>query len=310
MPKIQYESINIRSSGLGLIEKVNEIIDDYFSQGYSLTLRQVYYQLVSRAIIENSERSYKNIGELISKGRIAGLIDWDSIEDRTRNLRRLGHWDNVREIMESAAGGYHIDFWKNQPCYVEVWVEKDALIGIVEEAANRLDVPCFSCRGYTSQSELWAAAIRFKRKERNGKECYIIHLGDHDPSGIDMTRDIEDRMKIFGASVSIKRIALNSDQIKKFNPPPNPAKITDSRADAYIKKYGKTSWELDALEPSEIDRLITVWINKYLDKKLYQESEMQEIEEKKRIQEIIDHEFPPENDDSVEDDWEEAEDDE
>jgi hypothetical protein len=297
MPKIQYEKINIHGYGLGLIEKVNEIIDDYSEQGYSLTLRQVYYQLVSRAIIENSERSYKNIGELINKGRITGLIDWNAIEDRTRNLRRLSQWDSPRAIIETAARSYHINYWKDQPCYVEVWVEKDALIGIVEQASERLDVPCFSCRGYTSQSEMWTAAMRFKGKERNGKDCYIIHLGDHDPSGIDMTRDIEDRLEFFGASVSVKRIALNLDQIKKFNPPPNPAKITDSRAESYIKKFGKTSWELDALEPGEIDRLITKTIEKYMDKKLYHEAGIREDEERTRIYHLIDMEFPEDEED-------------
>jgi hypothetical protein len=189
-----------------------------------LTLRQVYYQLVSRDLIENSEKSYKHIGNLVNNGRLAGLIDWQAIEDRTRTLRRLSHWETPSEIVESAANQYRRDLWEGQDRYCEVWVEKDALICIVEQAASRLDCPCFSCRGYTSQSEMWGAAMRFIEKSENSRECVLIHLGDHDPSGIDMTRDIRERLAMFGASVDVKRIALNMPQIEEYNPPPNPAK--------------------------------------------------------------------------------------
>jgi hypothetical protein len=288
MPKIKYEDIRIQKSGLDLIEQVNEIIDDYSLRGYSLTLRQVYYQLVSRGIIENSERSYKNTGELISRGRLAGLIDWYAIEDRTRNLRSRSHWEDPKEILKSAAEAYHIDLWEDQEKYVEVWIEKDALIGIVEQAVREYDVPCFSCRGYTSQSEMWSAAMRLKDKWlKHDKECIIIHLGDHDPSGIDMTRDIQDRLRNFGAAAIVDRIALNMDQIKEFNPPPNPAKITDSRARDYIKKFGETSWELDALDPEEIQRLIVENIEFHLDKKRFDKSMSKENWECKKILKFI-----------------------
>jgi hypothetical protein len=288
MPKIKYESIRIQKSGLDLIEQVNEITEDYYSRGYSLTLRQVYYQLVSRGMIENTERSYKNTGELISRGRMAGLIDWYMIEDRTRNLRGRGHWENPKEILNNAANGYHIDFWENQKRYVEVWVEKDALIGIVEQAVWEYDVPCFSCRGYTSQSEMWSAAMRLIDKWKvHKKECIIIHLGDHDPSGIDMTRDIQDRLRNFGAVVAVDRVALNMNQIEEFNPPPNPAKITDSRAVGYIKEFGETSWELDALDPSEIERLISENIEFHLNKKQFEKAKKAEKDERNKLLNFI-----------------------
>jgi hypothetical protein len=288
MPKIQYENIRIQKSGLDLIYQINGIINDYSFKGYSLTLRQVYYQLVSKGIIENTERSYKNIGELISRGRMAGLIDWYAIEDRTRNLRERGHWENPKDILITAANGYHTNLWKNQKKYVEVWVEKDALIGVVEKAVWKYDVPCFSCRGYTSQSEMWVAAQRLIKKDMDKKDCIIIHLGDHDPSGIDMTRDIRDRLVLFGADVFVDRIALNMDQIETFSPPPNPAKITDSRAENYIKKFGETSWELDALDPEEIERLIATEIETYhLDKKCFDKALRAEKNERKKLLEYI-----------------------
>jgi hypothetical protein len=272
MPCIKYQDIRIQKKGIILIEQINAIIDEYQAQGYSLTLRQVYYQLVSRDVIENSANSYKSVGNLVKNGRLAGLIDWKAIEDRNRYIRTLDHWDSPQEIIETAAKSYRRDLWEDQLYYVEVWVEKDALIGIVEQTAQGYDVPCFSCRGYTSISEVWAAAQRLIRENKNNKECIIIHLGDHDPSGIDMTRDITDRLAMFGAAVEIKRIALNMNQVKQYKPPPNFAKETDKRYKAYKKIYGEKCWELDALEPAIIDRLISDNIKMYLDPKLYNQA--------------------------------------
>lgn len=247
MPKIQYKEINFRGKSLELINLVNQVVEEYQAQRYELTLRQAYYQLVARGYIPNNERSYKNIGSLINDGRLAGLIDWYSITDRTRNLRSNGHWDNPADVIGSARYSYMLDKWQGQPNYVEVWVEKDALVDIVGQACRPLDTPYFSCRGYTSQSEMWSAAQRF------------IRQGDrenHDPSGIDMTRDIQERLSMFGADVYVKRVALTMNQISTYNPPPNPAKITDSRCGKYIAEYGDESWELDALEPQVITDLI------------------------------------------------------
>lgn len=268
MPKIQYKEIRFQQKSLDLIELVNQVVDEYSAQGYELTLRQVYYQLVARGYIPNNERSYKNVGSLINDGRLAGLIDWHSVTDRTRNLRKESHWDNPADVIASARYSYNLDKWKGQPNYVEVWVEKDALVDIVGQACSPLDTPYFSCRGYTSQSEMWSAAQRFIRQEQREKRI-IIHLGDHDPSGIDMTRDIQERLELFGADVYVKRVALTMNQIQTYNPPPNPAKITDSRASKYIDQFGDESWELDALEPKVITDLIKKQVTMYRNDDIY-----------------------------------------
>lgn len=285
MSKVQYKDIKFQSKSLELIERVNSIIAEYDAQGYELTLRQVYYQLVARGFIPNNERSYKNLGELINNGRLAGLIDWYAIVDRTRNLRRNGHWDNPAEIIDSARYSYMLDRWKYQPNYVEVWVEKDALIGIVSQICRKLDVPHFSCRGYTSQSEMWAAAQRFIRQDYRESRT-IIHLGDHDPSGIDMSRDIQDRLDMFGADVSVKRVALTMEQIELYNPPPNPTKLTDARASGYIYEFGHECWELDALEPKIITSLIENEVTALADPNLFEEIESREQRDKDNIQKI------------------------
>lgn len=293
MPKICYVEKSFKPDRLELIDKINSVIDDYQRQGYSLTLRQAYYQLVARAIIENNERSYKNVGNLINDARLAGLIDWNAIEDRTRNLQRLAHWDSPKEIIESASYQYRKNVWENQQYYVEVWVEKEALANVVGRVANELDVPYFCCRGYVSQSEMWSAAQRFRDRQRRGKTVVVIHLGDHDPSGIDMSRDIEERLILFGVDEDMflfRRIALNMEQIDLYNPPPNPAKLTDSRCGGYIEKYGYESWELDALEPRVIHDLITTNVTEFWD-----------YEEVKRVRALVESE--KEVMESVANDW-------
>lgn len=169
-----------------------------------------------------------------------------------------------------------------------MWVEKDALVDVVGQACEPLDVPFFSCRGYTSQSEMWAAAQRFIRQGDRDQRI-IIHLGDHDPSGIDMTRDIQERLDMFGADVIVKRVALTMEQINTYNPPPNPAKITDSRCGKYIAEFGDESWELDALEPKVITDLIKEQVKMYRDEELYNAVCDREYQEKQELQMLVDH---------------------
>ena len=223
---------------------------------FDLTLRQLYYQFVSRDLIKNSDREYKRLGSIINDARLAGLLDWSRITDRTRNVRMNSHWSTPSDIMRSAAHSFALDGWVGQEYRPEVWIEKDALAGVIGGICEELDVPYFSCRGYTSQSEMWAAAQRMQHHKNNGQTPIVFHLGDHDPSGKDMTRDIEDRLALFCGYVQVQRLALNWDQIEQYSPPPNPAKLTDARANGYVAEFGDSSWELDALEPAVIAELI------------------------------------------------------
>lgn len=276
--KQKFQDFNLRASSLALIETANGIIREYAAQGYQLTLRQLYYQHVARGLIENTEKSYKNLGELINKGRLAGLIDWSAIEDRTRNLRGTSHWKSPEAIIHSAYRSFRIDKWQNQPNRVEVWVEKDALVGILQRVCTEHDVDYFACRGYVSQSEMYEAAKRIASYVKGGQAVTILHLGDHDPSGIDMTRDIKDRLWMFlrGLDADVNRLALNWNQIEVYSPPPNPAKTTDARFNGYAAQYGDESWELDALEPQVIADLIANNILALRDDALWQEKEEEE----------------------------------
>lgn len=259
MPKIQYRTKKFHGKTLKVIATANAILEELAAQGYEITLRQLYYQLVSKALISNNEKEYKKLGQTVNDARLAGLIDWNHIQDRGRWLRSLSHWNSPADIINSAAHSFRTDMWANQKVRIECWVEKDALVGVVGRACEELDIPYFSCKGYTSQSEMWGCAQRMESYMAAGKQPVVLHLGDHDPSGLDMTRDVDDRLTMFlkAKAHSIKRLALNIDQVKQYNPPPNPAKQTDSRCENYVMEFGNESWELDALAPPVISALIS-----------------------------------------------------
>ncbi|MFZ2051448.1 MAG: hypothetical protein WAU69_11025 [Solirubrobacteraceae bacterium] len=291
--KICYKPKTFHVKSLALIQVCNEIIEDYAGQGYELTLRQLYYQLVSKALIANNEKSYDNIGAMISDARLAGLVDWNAIIDRGRALRALPHWDNPADIVAGAAGQFNYDKWEGQPARVEVWVEKEALAGVVGPAASKYDVPYFSCKGYTSQSEMWGASQRIIRymEEKKAERVVILHLGDHDPSGLDMTRDIEERLAGFceyhgWPGPIVHRIALNMNQVRQYNPPPNPTKFSDCRSPKYIALHGHESWELDALSPKVISALISKHILENMEQDLYDTQAKRQADARAELKEI------------------------
>ena len=314
--RIKYEDWTPRGDSAAIVNLANQIARQYAADGYDLTLRQLYYQFVARDLLPNTQKSYDRLGSIINKARLAGLMDWDYLVDRTRNIRSVSHWDSPADIIVSAAHSFRIDKWSDQPTRAEVWVEKEALAGVVQRVADRNDVAWFSCRGYVSQSEMWGAAQRLGAYLRAGQNVVILHLGDHDPSGLDMTRDISERLTTFltqdwinaghlgSGSHSVRdiknnmreacggrepfvveRIALNIDQIEEYSPPPNPAKITDSRAEKYIDEYGPESWELDALDPATLDALIEEHLNEIIEPNLYGERADEEAAHRRFLQE-------------------------
>jgi hypothetical protein len=303
VPKIKYQDITFSPLKLSIIAATNKIISNYHAQGFNLTLRQTYYQFVSHDLFpdewkynnignnkwvrdpngtKNAPPNYNALGDIISDGRMAGLIDWYAIVDRSRGSNANQHWGKPEDVVRSAANSYATDKWSSQDNYVEVWVEKEALEDVLARACRPLDVRYFACKGYTSQSSMWEAAQRLLAQNKNGKQVHIIHLGDHDPSGIDMSRDIFSRLGLFvGSKVHVQRIALNMPQIQRYHPPPNPAKTTDSRFADYQAKYGDESWELDALEPRVLVELITKAVVQFRDEELWKGA--CEVERKERI---------------------------
>jgi hypothetical protein len=290
MPKIPYRNLRFNADSLLMIDRVNTVYTEYQRQGYSLTLRQVYYQCVSRDWLPNTPEAYDRLTAIVGRGRVAGLIDWHTIVDRTRNLIVMPSWNSPDEIVLNGAASYTIDKWERQPNYVEVWVEKNALAGIVGQACYPLAVPYIACIGYMSLTEMWDASQRILAQQNEGKDVTLIHLGDHDPSGKDMTRDIVDRLTMFTyGAIDVQRIALNIDQVHTLNLLPNPAKVTDSRAAAYIAEFGTSSWELDAMPPDVLSTLITEAVLSYRDDDLWEDALIEEDLAREQLQKVADN---------------------
>ena len=302
-----FREINFQKKNLYLLEKMKEILEEYEEQEIKVTLRQLYYQLVSRDVIPNKVSEYIKLSKLLTNARYTGDIDWESIEDRTRIPNIPQTFSNIKHLLDVASRSYQLDKWEGQEFYIELWTEKDAISSVISPVTEKYQVPVSVNRGYSSASAMYEASKRFKEKELRDititdpkakqyiekygnifncweeRELIILYLGDHDPSGLDMDRDIQNRLEEFGVDVEVVRIGLTTEQINQYSPPPNPTKITDPRAKEYISEYGETSWEVDAIKPEVLQELIERFILKYLDLERFEQVEQKE---QKEIQEL------------------------
>lgn len=275
--KQQFDSeLRLSKANRIMLERINTILEEYRNDGYVLTLRQLYYQLVSKDIIPNNDREYAKLSNILKKGRMTGIVDWSAIEDRVR-VPKLPYWvRDVQHAIQDTIEQYRVDRMQGQQRNIEIWVEKDALSNVLFRVTSKYHIRLMVNRGYSSISAMYDA----HRRLRSGD--VILYFGDHDPSGKDMVRDIRERMEEFGREVDVRPVALTMEQIRRFNPPPNPAKITDPRAKWYIREYGRTSWELDALPPRELIRLAEEAVEELIDLDLYNrclDREQRDIEE-------------------------------
>lgn len=330
MAKEFIRGIKFRAESVERVDLMNEIIEEYQDQDLKLTARQLYYQFVARGHIPNSQKEYKKLTCLLTDARYAGLVDWDAIEDRGREPSSPAEWHDLQSLTESALQAYRLPRWEGQDYYVELWVEKQALAGVLEPLAREFHVTLMVNKGYSSASAMKESSERIKRhtvedpedeirilshnlKESRhdfGKDSHhyqdmlldagkrfteliprktvIFYLGDHDPSGEDMVRDIDDRLGEFGClRMDVKKLALTMEQVKRYDPPPNPAKITDPRAKDYIAKYGDKSWEVDALPPDVLARLIRRGFESVIDKEMMDVIKKREEEDKHRLREAV-----------------------
>ncbi len=261
-----------------LLTTINDILEEYKNDGYVLTLRQLYYQLVSKDIIPNNDKEYAKLSNILKKGRMCGIVDWAAIEDRVRVPKIPYYVDGIDDAINDTIRQYRLDRMKGQPRKVEIWVEKDALSNVLYRVSSKYHIRLMVNRGYSSVSAMYDA---FKRLNNND---VILYFGDHDPSGMDMIRDVKERLNDFGLNIDVIPVALNMDQINEFNPPPNPAKITDPRAKWYINKYGPTSWELDALPPKELIRLTENAVQSIIDMDIYNDMIVEEQSQIKKLE--------------------------
>lgn len=279
-----------------VIDRVNGVIDHYRDQGLSLTLRQLYYQMVAQKLIPNewadpqtgsvnNVKSYKKLMNIVSRGRLGGMIDWGAIEDRGRSQITNGHWDSPEELIDTAANAFYKDHWADSNYKIIVMAEKDAVSNVVTPVCRRRDVAFIANKGYASQTMLYNLGSELREGLDQGKEIVLIYLGDHDPSGLDMDRDLEDRLNLFAEveDLIIERIALTKPQINEMDVPPDPAKPTDPRSEKYRNIHGEYSWELDAIPPQKLAEIVDAAIEGYVDDELWNSVEDQILEVRAKI---------------------------
>ena len=289
-----------------LLTAAREIAEEYAAQGYSLTLRQLYYQCVSKAIVPNSDESYKRLGDILGDARLKGDFGMDLIVDRGRNAGHSSHHESKLDVSVALgeAGAYlralpfwsiAVDRWFGQSRYVSCWVEKEALAGVFEQPCKDLGVGFFACKGYPSHSALWqwlgklqeahsasqAVVTDDDGNEFEGtpiEEAVVLYFGDHDPDGWQIPRSAEETLNTLASvhgldipPIRFERVALVMSQIKQYNPPPFPAKTTSSRYAGYYREHGiQDAWELDALSPKVLDRLIRTNVGRLWDESAHE----------------------------------------
>lgn len=324
-----------------ILMAIIEICEEYQKIGYTLTLRQMYYQLVSKDLIPNHDKVYKKLSKLKDDVVYSGMVDWSVFEDRGRIPKRAYFEEDVKSALLRTIDFYKLDRQHGQTNHIEVWTEKDAISDILQRVTNPYTIHLVVNKGYSSSTAMYASYRRFMDAIGNGQKIVILYFGDHDPSGLDMVRDIKDRIIYFMSEGSakaqikdmiidwsgsidfeimmdkyghngeywkkiedeqvfnwilcffsehfeIKHIGLTMEQIRLYSPPPNPAKITDPRAANYIKKHGRTSYEVDALKPPVMTKIVEDAITEYMDMDVYKDLMESEKEDRDKLTGLID----------------------
>lgn len=291
-----------------LIPIVNEILDQY---DFALTVRQIYYRLISDpyTLFDNTRSNYTGFDRILTRAREEEEIDWTRIEDRTRqSIGGEGAIDNETpeeflrayvQTLKNCWSHYDKKMWLSQQNFIEVWVEKDALSSLISQACKEYRVLVFPSRGYSSFTKVKEGIRRLYQNTEiletdpiSNKPTYVLHLADHDPSGLGMTQDLKNRFARYDAEfIKVERIGLNIDQVRQFDLRPNPVKRADSRSAEYVQTFGNDCWELDALPPNELQKLIVTQIESYIDPEAWEATEKEINEGKKEIKQRLEGMF-------------------
>jgi hypothetical protein len=243
------------------LERLREAMIEILAADHPMTVRQVFYRMVTREEIAKTEQEYKNtVGRLLVKMRREGAIPFDWIADNTRWMRKPRTYSSVEQALQHVAQTYRRALWDDQEVYVEVWTEKDALAGVLLEETARWDVPLMVSRGFSSVSYLWEAAQTIRAQ---AKPAFLYYFGDHDPSGVHIDRNIEKQLREMApkAEIHFQRVAVLPDQIAEWDLPTRPTKKTDGRS----KTFQGESIEVDAIEPQQLRRLVEECIVRHVD---------------------------------------------
>lgn len=259
------------------IQDIKNAIYRVLMDEHPMTVRQVFYQLVSLGVIDKTEKEYKNtVCRLVKDMRLEYSIPFGWIADNTRWMRKPRTYSGLREVLEAAIETYRRSIWQDANCYIEIWLEKDALAGVLYQITAEWDVPLMVTRGYPSITYLYEAAEAIRER---GKPTYLYYFGDRDPSGVDIPRNVEDRIREFAPDIPIhfECVAVTEEQIQTLNLPTRPTKSSDSRA----KNFEGESVEVDAIPPRQLRQLVRNCIEAHVD--LAEFERIKRVEEQERL---------------------------
>lgn len=263
----------------------NQIIEEF--AGRPITLRQLFYRLVTRNLIKNADNEYRKLSDLVGNAREAGKIDWDIIEDRVRLRHRHSEFESVSDLVKCAARSFRLPRWRDQNFYIEVHTEKDAMASILLPIADKWHVHFIVNRGNGSKTFLYDTARRFISAQDEGRQGVLFYLGDHDPSGLMMIDSIKERLERYGAeNVGFRYLALTIEQVREMNLPNNTAKGKDPRTPGYIEKFGPYCWEIDALPPDYVSAILDKEIAALVDKRKMKRMIDRENRDRKKFEAI------------------------
>lgn len=250
------------------IKAIKACLYKLLENDYPMTVRQVFYRMVSIGMIGKTENEYKNtIVRLLGEMRRTSEIPFDWIADSTRWMRKPKSYSSLENMLRYSAQSYRRSLWDNQPVYVEVWLEKEALAGVLYEVTEKWDVPLMVTRGYPSLSYLYSAAETIAAKSRRGKSTYLYYFGDYDPSGLDIPRKVESDLREFApdADIEFKRVAVTLEQIETLKLQTRPTKRTDSRS----RNFTGESVEVDAIQSATLLEIVSSCITQHIDESAY-----------------------------------------
>jgi hypothetical protein len=264
------------------VEQRRQHLYDIVSAGQPMTVRQVFYQATVRGIVEKAESGYAKVQTDLTLMRRSGELPYGWLADNTRWQRKPRSFDSVQEALENTARLYRKNLWADADSYVEIWLEKDALAGVVLPITAMYDVPLMVARGYASLSFLHNAAECINELP---VPAYIYHLGDFDPSGVNAGEKIETSLREMAPSAELyfERIAVTEQQIAAWNLPTRPTKATDTRA----KNFGSISVELDAIEPNTLRTVVSGAIEEHLPEQQYHVLKAAEQSEREVIARLV-----------------------
>ncbi len=217
-----------------VLPNIKDRLNDFKNRGIKPTLRTIFYSLVSLNVIENTKSSYKQLSDYTVKKRECGVLPMNCFTDASRSIIEdfddrfitLDDYINIAiSYLRNASTDYakNVPRWYKQPNYVEVWIEKDAMVGTFHSILQDMQIRIVPTRGFSSITFLYSNVNRLKKIQDTGRSIFIRYFGDFDPSGEIIEHNIKNKLQSYGLSrFDFNRIAINESHISKFRLPQNP----------------------------------------------------------------------------------------